>query len=81
MSIILDETMHEDTYLIKAVEAFNMPPWIKKSLVGKIETDIERKQKQKECSHEFAEYTGKKTCCSKCDAFGENMGFSWEIKM
>ena len=81
MAIYLDDTQNEHELLIKAIENSNMKPWIKKSLIGRIQTDINEKTARTACEHSYGEYTGKKTSCTKCDGFNTNMGISWTLNL
>ena len=81
MAIYLDETMKEDDYMIQALDESTIPPWIKKSLIGKVVGDKARKGLIRECKHEKAEYEGKKTCCGKCGSpYESGMGEEWKLK-
>lgn len=55
-------------------------PWEDKGILNALESDRVEKQKMAECEHLPGSYSGKKTCCSKCESFyQEGMGFSWEL--
>ena len=79
MAIYLDDTIKEDELLIKAIEQSDIVPWIKKSLIGKIESDQQRKERIKNCKHETGEYTGKKTCCKFCGGYEPGQGEEWTL--
>lgn len=54
--------------------------WPHKKIQEKIEVEEKRLEEIKNCSHEFGTYKGEKECCTKCDAFGEGMGFEWILE-
>jgi hypothetical protein len=51
----------------------------KKLIIAKINSDIERLNGIKECEHEYATYTGIKSCCSKCGTYDIGNGITWEL--
>lgn len=56
--------------------------WVAKSIISKINTDIEDKLKNKNCEHEEGEYVGHKTCCKKCGSFfKEGCKEDWQLEV
>ena len=53
MAIYLDDTQNEHELLIKAIENSNMKPWIKKSLIGRIQTDINENTARTACDRDW----------------------------
>lgn len=81
MAIYLDETQNEDKILLKLLENSSIyPEWIKKSLINKVQSDMDRKAIITSCEHDFGTYKGKKQCCTKCSGYDVGMGESWELE-
>lgn len=76
MAIYLEDK--ERNLLVKLLEKYPKTWWIHYSVLKKVKADQLRIEKIRNCKHEKGTYTGKKTCCVKCDAyFEEGMGFEW----
>lgn len=77
--IYLDTTQNEHQLLIDAIEKAYMPPWIKKSLIGRIQFDIDTMNARTTCEHSFSKYIGERECCTKCGGYDINHGETWML--
>ncbi len=78
--VILDATQKEQQLLIKLIENSSIAPWVKKSLIGRLQDDIDRIEKMKACEHEYAQFKGVKQCCKWCEAHPIGGGFEWQYE-
>jgi hypothetical protein len=83
MAIYLDhQTRPYLERLIKKQIEKSDKDFIAQRVMGMLEADWKRLERMGECEHEEGTYTGKKTCCKKCEAvYKEGQGISWELDL
>lgn len=79
MALYLDEQTRP--YLERKFKKVEESDFIGKRIQDMLKTDSKRLDDIDACKHVAGEYVGKKTCCTKCEAFYEpGMGQSWSLK-